>query len=618
MNSEQDPFGIASGWWGTDGSWRTTEAETLEALRRAQGAEEHPDGPPQDAHIWFVHPGETAELWSPGVVSLAEGGEVLAQTHLPPDLPLGAHQLQPADGGPVTHLFVVPERSLRPKRGWGWSAQLYASRSQQSWGHGDFVDLATLANWAEGTGASLLAHNPLGASLPLAHQQASPYYASSRRFWSLLYLRVESVIGADLIGEKLSRAAAAGRALNADQLIDRDRVWALKLTALEEIWAEVRGSRVVQHSLEIAQADQELTLHAQFCALAEHYQSGWQGWPEEHRHPNMAGVEEFCAVHSDRVAFWRWIHVECEVQLAVAAQAGAGLLADLPVGFDPAGSDAWCDQDLLALDCRIGAPPDEFNRQGQDWGLPPYVPWKLRQVGYAPWLQTLQRMLNHCSALRVDHVMGLFRLFWIPQGMSAAQGGYVSQFGAELLDLAVMEAARAGATLVGEDLGTVDSEVREALSTRDGFGYRIGWFAEDPPEQWPANTLGALTTHDLPTVAGLWSGADAEQRAKAGIPPDPDGDQTLRVRLANLAGVHEGESTPASEVIRSAYRTLANSGSDLAMVTLEDATLMTERPNLPGTIDEHPNWRTALPVLIEDLDSTAAEVISADMGVARP
>jgi len=214
--------------------------------------------------------------------------------------------------------------------------------------------------------------------------------------------------------------------------------------------------------------------------------------------------------------------------------------------------------------------------------------------------------------------MGLFRLFWIPQGMTAAQGGYVSQFGAELLDLAVMEAARAGATLVGEDLGTVESEVREALSTRDVFGYRIGWFAEDPPEQWPANTLGALTTHDLPTVAGLWSGADAEQRAKAGIPPDPDGDLTLRVRLAHLAGVQEGETAPASEVIRSAYRTLANSGSDLAMVTLEDATLMMERPNLPGTTDEHPNWRTALPVLIEDLDSSAAEDISADMGLARP
>ncbi len=634
MTTEHDAFGIASGWWGTDGNLHRPSPETLVALRQAQAANqqdgasqqngahqqdgaEHQEGPPRDAHLWFVHPGETHELWSEGLISLEDGGEVLAQTHLPPDLPLGAHHLHPTDGGPVTQLFVVPHRSLRPKRGWGWSAQLYATRSAASWGQGDFVDLADLATWAAGTGASLLAHNPLGASLPLQHQQASPYYASSRRFLSPLYLRVESVIGADLIGEQLTQAATAGHELNRHPRIDRDQIWALKLSALRSIWAQVRNSRVVEHSMGIAEQDAALTQHATFCALAVFHGSGWQTWPNEHRHPSAAGVEEFRSAHADEVAFWRWLQIECEVQLAVAARAGAGLMADLPVGFDPNGSDAWCDQDLLALDCRIGAPPDEFNRDGQDWGLPPYVPWKLRQAGYAPWLETLRRVLNHCDALRVDHVMGLFRLFWIPAGMTPAGGGYVSQFGSELLDLAMMEAARAGATLVGEDLGTVESEVRDALSDRDVFGYRIGWFAEDSPEHWPANTLASLTTHDLPTVAGLWTGADAEQRVAAGVRADPQGDQLLRSRLAHLAGIDPAAEAPVDQVLKAAYQALAGSGSDLAIVTLEDAAGVTERPNLPGTVDEHPNFRTALPVLIEELDSTAAPALAADMRSAR-
>jgi 4-alpha-glucanotransferase len=617
MSTQQDEFGIAAGWWGTDGNFHETSQETRAALRQAQGAKQHEAGPPQDAHLWFVRPGETHELWSEGLISLADGGEVLAQTHLPPDLPLGAHQLRPTDGGPVTQLFVVPRRCLRTTRGWGWSAQLYATRSAASWGQGDFVDLATLANWAERTGASLLAHNPLGASLPLQHQQASPYYASSRGFLSPLYLRVESVIGADLIGEQLVTAANSGHALNRNPIIDRDQIWALKLSALESIWGLVRNTRVVEHSLRIAEQDAELTRHATFCALAEFYESGWQSWPQEHRHPEAPAVQEFCAVHKDRVSFWRWIQIECEVQLAVAARAGASLMADLPVGFDPIGSDAWCDQDLLALDCRIGAPPDEFNRSGQDWGLPPYVPWRLREAGYGPWLETLRRVLKHCDTLRVDHVMGLFRLFWIPGGMAAAQGSYVSQFGAELLDLAMMEAARAGATLVGEDLGTVESEVRDALSVRDVLGYRIGWFADDEPAQWPANTLASLTTHDLPTVAGLWTGDDARQRVAAGVQADPQGDQLLRSRLAHLAGVDPAAEAPVDQVLKAAYHALAGSGSDLAIVTLEDAAGVTERPNLPGTVDEHPNFRTALPVLIEELDTTAAPLLAADMRSAR-
>lgn len=615
--SARDAWGVADGWWDVDGIWHDVDPGTRSALQVAQGADEHPDGPPEDTPIWIVRTGEHAPLWSPATIVLEDGAQTSVEGALPPDLPLGAHELHPEDGGPVTRLFVVPPRAPRPARGWGWSAQLYAARSRASWGHGDLADLADLARWSRGTGSELLAHNPLGASLPLTHQQPSPYYASSRRFWSPLYLRVESVIGADLLGDSLDAAARAGRALNDAPMIDRDEVWRLKLDALERIWGQVRQSRAVVDSLAIATADEALTRHATFCALAEHHGGGWLDWPEEHRHPGTASVEGFRDTHADRVSFWRWLHLETEVQLAAAAAAGSSLMADLPVGFDPSGSDAWADQDLLALGCRVGAPPDDFGPEGQDWGLPPYVPWKLRNAGYGPWLDTLRRMLRHSAALRVDHVMGLFRLFWIPPGHSATSGGYVYQYGTELLDLAVMEATRAGATLVGEDLGTVEDDVRAALSERDVFGYRIAWFQDDDPAGWPPNTLASLTTHDLPTVAGLWTGEDARQRELAGAAADPDGDALLRGRLARLVGAGPDEDVALDEVLVRAHRRLAASGSDLAVATLEDAMGVGERPNLPGTVDEHPNWRRALPLPIDALDATAAPAIADAMRSGR-
>ena len=625
----RDAWGVADGWWGTDGSWHRTDPDTRHALQQAQGAREHPDGPPSDTPTWFVRQGEAHTLWSAAELELEDGTVVVGEDRLPHDLPLGAHLLHPVDGGPTTRLFVVPERTPRPRRGWGWSTQLYATRSARSWGHGDLVDLSDLSRWAQDLGAGLLAHNPLGASLPLASQQPSPYYASSRRFWSPLYLRVESVVGADFAAEALATAATAGQELNRRPRVDRDEVWRIKLAALEAIWAQVRHTRVVVDSLQIAEQDEALTRHATFCALAEHHGCGWLEWPSEHRHPDTPSVQGFRATNEDRVSFWRWLHIEAEVQLSAAAAAGAALMSDLPVGFDPSGSDAWADQDLLALDCRIGAPPDDFSPTGQDWGLPPYVPWRLRSTGYAPWLDTLRRVLRHSGSLRIDHVMGLFRLFWIPPGGDATAGAYVYQHATELLDLAVMEAARAGAGLVGEDLGTVEDEVRTALATRDVFGYRIAWFQDDDARDWPATTLASLTTHDLPTVAGLWTGDDARQRAAAGLAEDPEGDLLLHRRLAHLVqselpghaappGPDDVDPAALDGLIVAAHAALASSGSDLAIATLEDAARVQVRPNLPGTVDEHPNWRTALPVPIEQLDDTLAPGIAEVMRARRP
>ena len=616
---DRGPWGVADGWWGVDGAWHATDPGTRATLERAQGSEQHQAGPPEQL-VWFVTAGASPALNGPATIDLGDGaGTVDARGALPPDLPLGAHLLHPEDGGPTTDLFVTAPTAPRPARGWGWSTQVYGLRSARSWGHGDLVDLGALAGWAQGQGASLVAHNPLGATIPLSEQQPSPYFASSRRFWSPMYLRIESVLGADLATAEVESAARAAGELHARRRIDRDRVWQLKLDALEHIWEQVRGSRVVRDSL-AADTDAALRTHATYCALAEHHGSGWSRWPAGHRHPSNSEVEAFRAANADRVDFWRWLHLECEVQLEHAASSGAGLMGDLPVGFDPDGSDAWVDQDLLALGCRIGAPPDDLGPDGQDWGLPPYVPWKLRAAGYRPWLDTLRRSMRHAAALRVDHVMGLFRMYWIPPESPASSGAYVYQYGAELLELAVTEAARSGTALIGEDLGTVEPEVRTAMAERDVFGYRVGWFDPEPVRTWPATTLGTLTTHDLPTVAGMWTGADEAMRSEAGVTVHRADEDAMRARLTAVAeqgGLADPEGSTLEQVNEAAHRALADAGSDLVLATLEDAAGVRERPNLPGTVDERPNWRLSLPVTIEELDATAAPAIAAAMQRAR-
>lgn len=614
---ERDAWGIADGWWDTSGRWCAAEEDVRRELRRRLGADEHPDGPPEGPPTWFVRRGDPAGLWSPGTVELEDGTEVAVDDHLPPDLPLGAHRLR-SPGGHVTNLFVVPQRAPAAARSWGWSMQVHATRSAASWGIGDLGDLAAVAAWADERGAGILAHSPLGAVTPVPPLQPSPYYPSSRRFWSPLHLRIESVLGAELAAPLVARAATAGHRLNDDRQIDRDAVWPLKLQALEAIWEQVRDAVEVLDDLAAARHDTGLARHAAFCALAETHGGGFASWPAPLRHPESPAVEAFCAEHVERIDFWRWVHLEADAQLGLAAGSGAPLMADLPVGFDPDGSDAWVDQDLLARGCRIGAPPDDFNQMGQDWGLPPYVPWKLRRDGYRPWLDVLRRTLRHAGALRVDHIMGLFRLFVLPPDARTGHGAYVYQPGADLLELAVMEAARAGAVLVGEDLGTVEPEVRAAMAERGVYGYRVGWFEDGDPSTWPAGSLASLTTHDLPTTVGVWTGADAESRRRAGLPEDPGGDAAVRGRLAALAGVDPGDGADPRQVSVAAHGALARSGSDLALVTLEDAVGEPERPNLPGTVDEHPNWRVALRVPLEELDDAGAGELARVLNASRP
>jgi 4-alpha-glucanotransferase len=278
------------------------------------------------------------------------------------------------------------------------------------------------------------------------------------------------------------------------------------------------------------------------------------------------------------------------------------LIADLPIGFDPGGFDAWDWQPYLALDATLGAPPDRFNLAGQDWGLPPFVPSRLREAGYGPFIETIRATLQSAGGLRIDHVLGLFRQWWVPRGNAPVDGAYVSMPTDELLAILAIESHRAQAIVIGEDLGTVEAGVRRRLAAANILSMRLGYFERRPPTTWPRAAMAAVTTHDLPTIAGVWSGADLEDQAHAGVPPDPDAAERLLARLTALAGV--SRNVPVDEVVLAAHAAIAAAPSILAVANLEDALRVRVRPNLPGTIaPARDNWSVALPATIEELRS---------------
>jgi 4-alpha-glucanotransferase len=607
-----DAWGIEDGYHDIRGDWHATAPAVRRQLRIAMGGlGDVEDPPPQTRPVWFVRHGAAPAIERPAELVLEDGTTVQAVDRLPRELPLGYHELLPSDGGPATRLIVAPARChLSPReRSWGWAVQLYAARSENSWGIGDLGDLRTMARWSAGLGAGYVAVNPLHAPRPLADPEPSPYFPSTRRFCNPLYLRIEEVPGFDPADPALAEVAAAGRALNGSRVVYRNHVHALKLFALDRLWGAFEGD--ARFDAYVAEQGGALRQYATYCALAEKHDSGWTSWPSEHRRADGAGVERFATANDQRVRFHSWIQWLLDEQLAGAADELA-MLGDLAVGVDPEGADAWVWRDVLAPGVRIGAPPDAFNLAGQDWGLPPFVPWKLRAVGYEPFVQTVRAALRHAGALRIDHVMGLFRLFWIPEGRTAAEGTYVRYPGSELLDIVALESNRAGAEIVGEDLGTVEDEVRDQLADRAVLSYRVVWFEPDPPEWFPEAALAAVSTHDLPTIPGVWTGADLDEQHQAGLDPNEAGLAAHRRRLQELTGL--SDDAPVADVVLATYRRLARAPSRVRLASLEDALRVEERPNVPGTTVERANWSLALPLPLDAVfDDPGVRAVAATM-----
>lgn len=590
-----DPWAIQDGYWDVEGGWHETPPETRRAIRAAMGVEEPGTGPEAEEPVRVLYPGDLSRPSEPGELTLEDGTRLRIDGPLPPDLPWGYHDFRPDGGQRTVQWIVTPGLCLVPEPTWGWAVQLYAARSQASWGIGDLADLRELAEWSAGQGAGLVVLNPLGADWPVPPQQPSPYYPSSRRFLNPLYLRIEEIPGAERLGPALEKLAAAGRALGAERRIDRGSVFRLKQEALEAIWAGFSGDRDFEDYCRRRRC--EIEPFATYCALAAQFGGDWRAWPAQYRRPSSAAVGRFAADHPRQVQFHQWLQWLLERQLAAAAQV-LPLVQDLPVGFNPAGADAWVWQDLLAGDCTIGAPPDGFNPAGQDWAVPPFVPHRLRAARYEPLVQTLRAMLRHARGLRIDHVMGLFRLYWIPQGFGPARGAYVRYRADELLGILALESRRAGAFVVGEDLGTVEDQTRKRMAECRVLSVRVLWFEPRPPAEYPQLAMAAVATHDLPTIAGLWTGKDLAAQRAAGIANDA-GIEMLRQHFDRLVPM-PGHAA-IEEVIEATYRRLGESSSLVLVATLEDALAVPERPNMPGTTTEHPNWSLALPGGIEAL-----------------
>lgn len=559
---------------------------------------------------------EASRPFSPpgrGRLTFEDGRSISVEPARTVALPVGYHELvlEPERGTAVSprpvrlpvRLIVRPATCHLPDdlRTWGWAVQLYATRSQQSWGIGDLADLRRLGSWSRGLGAGVMMVNPLVAPTPVLPIERSPYFPSSRRFKNPLYLSIPAIPGSHHLDEELLRLATSGRALNQGRLIDRDAVFTIKMQALEICFARFGGSgELERYRAEQGRALEEFAL---FCALSELHGRDWRLWPEEVRRPDGPGIARHASRLAARIDFHAWVQWLLDIQLRDAST-DVRLVQDLPIGLDAAGADAWCWQDLLAHDVSVGAPPDEFNQGGQDWGLTPFAPRRLRAAGYQPWIETIRATLRHARGLRIDHVMGLFRLFWIPAREGGpANGAYVRTNPDELLAIIAIESERARAFVVGEDLGTVEEGVRETLSDLRILSYRLTYFEEGAPATYPEMALCSVTTHDLPTVAGLWTGTDLTRAAAAGAAQNEQSLAAVRRKISSLAGVATG--APAVEVVAGVYRALGSAPCRVLLAPLDDALAVEERPNIPGIKGDSENWSLALPSPLEQWQAEA-------------
>lgn len=582
-----------------------------------------------------------------------------ATFELPADLPLGYHQLHLQIGGAdISTLVIVSPVSLElparlgPSRAWGLATQLYSVRSQRSWGIGDLTDLTDLAVWsASQHRAGFVLVNPLHAAAPTPPMEPSPYLPTSRRFINPLYLRVEAIDEFAYVRQRgnirklrLEVQALAKKA----KLIDRDAAWKAKRAALESVYKVERSAgRELAYAAYRQREGRSLDDFATWCALAELYGNDWHQWPEELRHPSSPSVAEFVAKHANAVDFHRWLQWELDDQLtaaqATAVQAGMelGIMHDLAVGVDPNGADAWALQDVLALGVTAGAPPDEFNQLGQDWSQPPWRPDQLVDHAYEPFRALVNAVLRHAGGVRIDHIIGLFRLWWIPKGAPPTEGTYVRYDHEAMIGVVALEAQRAGAVVVGEDLGTVEPWVRDYLRERGLFGTSILWFEADrdgaggplAAEEWREYCLSAVTTHDLPPTPGYLAGEHVRLREELGLLTRPAAEELAADQAQQGAWLAElrrvgllGDDPSVDEVVLALHRYLGRTPSKLLALSLADAVGDLRTQNQPGTTDEYPNWRVPLrgpngrKLQLEDLftDCRAAALAQAMKQIVHP
>jgi (1->4)-alpha-D-glucan 1-alpha-D-glucosylmutase len=536
----------------------------------------------------------------------------------------------------------------------GPAIQLYALRSKRNWGIGDFTDLAAVIAQSARQGAALVGINPLHELFHDRPEAASPYSPSSRLTVNPMYLDVEAI--PDFAECEDARATVRSApfqarlsALRETELVDHTGVAAAKWPLLAVLFDHFRLTHLASMSERgrafrtFVEDNRERVFDAAlFAALQAHHRRrddhawGWPAWPPAYRDRNSEAVREFARDHADAVDFHLYLQWQADLQLAHAAQVAreegmpVGLYRDLAVGANPGGAETWREPQLFAASVHIGAPPDDFNRGGQDWGLPPWIPDRLSASGYAPWVALLRANMRHAGALRIDHVMGLLRLFWVPAGTTPADGAYVRYPLSDLLALLALESVRSGCIVVGEDLGTVPDDLRQTLKGAGIYSYRVLYFERDaagvflPPDEYPAHALVAISTHDLPTLRGYWQGTDLAAREALGAFP------TVEVRDQQFGERHEGRARLRDALVREGFASLhddlspddvfaihayaARTACALMTFQLEDVFGQALQANLPATMDDqYPNWRRKLALPIEDweLDGRFAAMCAA-------
>lgn len=561
---------------------------------------------------------------------------------LPDDLPLGYHRLHLQSGDVETEsvLVVTPRflgfpHRMGDRRVWGYAAQLYSVSGEESWGIGDLADLRDLAIWsATQQFASYVLINPLHASQPVPPIEPSPYLPASRRYVNPLYICVEAI-------HEYARLSDGDRArirrikedlrrkLSGSRRLQRDPVLAAKLEALRIIHHAglPAGSQMAKDDF-VRREGRGLYQFATWCVLAKHYGPKWREWPEEYQRPSSRTVSEFATEHADEVDFYIWLQWIADMQLrraqssALDAGMHIGVMNDIAVGVSKDSAEAWSLPDVFATGVSAGAPADYFNQYGQDWGQMPWRPDRLDDLAYAPFRTMVAGILRHSGGIRVDHVMGLFRLWWVPEGKAPTDGTYVRFNHEAMVGILVLEAYRAGALVVGEDLGTVEPWVRDYLRDRGILGTSILWFEGDEngpidPSKWREYCMASVTTHDLPPTAGYLELSHVKLRHELGLLSEPLEDELATgereveswvAKLQDLGLLSEDESLDEGErVVLALHRYLTMTSSRVLCAALTDAVGDRSTQNQPGTSDEYPNWRVPLsgpdgtPMSLEDV-----------------
>ena len=563
-----------------------------------------------------------------------------------PQLPIGRHRI--VLGEASCRLTIAPSACYLPEpmeRRFGVTAHLYTlRRAVGDQGIGDFTALGMLAEAAAQRGAATIGLNPLHALFPTEPERASPYHPSDRRFLDPIYIDVAALAGERSVNAALATQAPRFAALAAKSHVDYAGVRAAKAAVLEAAFAAFERAGDAEFEGFVRHGGTTLQRFGLFEAIAAaHPGTAWQDWPTELRLPDSAGVKAFAQANARAVRFALWQQWMADRQFGAAAlrarAAGLelGFYRDLAVGTAPNGASAWADPDILMRGVSVGAPPDPLGPEGQNWNLPPSDPFAMKRDGYDGFGALVGANMRHAGALRIDHVMGLRRLFLIPDGASGAEGAYLAYPFDDLAGQVALESVRARCVVVGEDLGTVPAGMREQLADERMLSYRVLWFAREdggfaPPESYPAMAVACVSTHDLPTLSGWWEGVDIDERLSLGFEDAATVDEARQRRqqekaqlIAALVEQDLLEAPPSligalpQDVLVAVHRFVARTGSMLALTQLDDLAGEQEAVNLPGTDRERPNWRRRLASSVEDvLASVAAESAIAGMRAERP